>query len=295
MSPELFAQLVAVIAPVLIAAALGYGWAKLGWPMDTALVTRLVTHVATPCLVVHTLLSVDLSPAALGEMALIAATVMAAMGLASAGLIRLAGWPQSAFLPSMTFGNIGNMGLPLCLFAFGEEGLALAIAYFTVGSVAQFILGPAAASGRLSPLAPLRTPIVWAVGAAVALMLLDLDPPAWANNTLGLLGGMAIPLMLMMLGVSLANLTTAGLGRGAVLSAWRLLGGFAVGYAVVLAFDLDGVARGVVLIQAAMPVAVFNYLFAAMHENRKEEVAGLVLISTLLSFATLPVLLLIAL
>lgn len=295
MSPELLAQLVAVIAPVFIAAALGYGWAKLGWSMDTTLVTRLVTNIATPCLVVHTLLSVDLSPAALGEMALIAASVIGLMAAISAVLIRLMAWPRSAFLPSMAFGNIGNMGLPLCLFAFGEEGLALAIAYFTVGSVAQFVLGPAAASGRLSPLAPLRTPIVWAVGLAVVLMLVDVELPLWTANTLDLLGGIAIPLMLLMLGVSLADLSAASLGRGIVLSAWRLAGGFAVGYAVTLVFGLDGVARGVVLIQAAMPVAVFNYLFAAMHGNRQEEVAGLVLISTVLSFATLPLLLLVAL
>ena len=291
MTPELINALVAVIAPVFLTAALGYGWARRGLPMDTNLITRLVTNLGTPCLVVHTLLSVDLTPDALGRMAGIATISMASMAVLAYTVIRLARWPVSSSLPSMVFANIGNMGLPLCLFAFGQEGLALAIAYFTVGAIGQFVFGPAAASGKLDPIAPLKTPIVWAVGIAVALMLLQVQPPRWAANTLDLIGGMTIPLMLLMLGVSLARLTMAGVGRAVALSCLRLGGGFLIGLAAVWAFDLQGVERGVVLIQAAMPVAVFNYLFAAMHQNRPEEVAGMVLISTTLSFITLPALL----
>lgn len=291
MNAQLLEALFAVIAPVFIAAALGYGWAKRGWPMDTHMITRLVTLIGTPALVLHTLTSVDLSPASLGHMALIAASAMLSMALLAFGVMRLLRWPISGYLPSMVFANIGNMGLPLCLFAFGQEGLALAIAYFTVGSVSQFVFGPAAASGKLNIMGVLKTPIIWAVLLAVILMVAGISLPKWAANTLNLMGGMSIPLMLLMLGVSLGKLSMAGMGRCLVLSILRLVGGFAIGMAIVVLFDLKGVERGVVLIQSSMPVAVFNYLFAVLHDNRPTEVAGMVLLSTTLSFLTLPFLL----
>ena len=56
-------------------------------------------------------------------------------------------------------------------------------------------------------------------------------------------------------------------------------------------FDLSDLARGAVLIQATMPVAVFNYLFAQYYSRQPEQVAGMVMLSTILSFLTLPLLL----
>ena len=55
---------------------------------------------------------------------------------------------------------------------------------------------------------------------------------------------------------------------------------------------LEGVERGVLIIESAMPVAVFNYLFAQRFNRSPEEVAGMVVISTTISFASLPLLLL---
>ena len=68
----------------------------------------------------------------------------------------------------------------------------------------------------------------------------------------------------------------------------RLLGGFAIGWFTAWLFGLEGVARGVLIIESAMPVAVLNYLFAARYGNQPQEVAGLVVISTLLAVLLLP-------
>lgn len=65
-----------------------------------------------------------------------------------------------------------------------------------------------------------------------------------------------------------------------------------MGLLVVELLALEGVARGVVLIQSAMPVAVFNYLFAERFNRQPEAVAGMVVVSTTLSFFTIPALLL---
>ena len=110
-------------------------------------------------------------------------------------------------------------------------------------------------------------------------------------NTISTLAGFAIPLMLLSLGTSLATLSVAGLGRALGFSVFRIGGGFLAALGVVAALGLEGPARGAVLIQSAMPTAVFNYLFAIQYNRKPEDVAGMVLVSTVLSFLTLPLLL----
>jgi predicted permease len=94
--------------------------------------------------------------------------------------------------------------------------------------------------------------------------------------------------MLLALGVALARLRPGGLGRATLLSALRLALGWGGGLLVVWLLGLEGTVRGIVLIEMAMPVAVFNYLFAQRYDNRPEEVAGMVLVSTLATVVLLP-------
>ena len=137
----------------------------------------------------------------------------------------------------------------------------------------------------------MKIPLVWAVLAALAVKFSGLEIFVWLFKTLEMLGGFAIPLMLITLGVSLAGLKIASLPRAVWLSVFRLVIGVAVGWGLAEAFGFEGTARGVLIIECAMPAAVFNYLFAQAHDNRPDEVAGIVLVSTALSFVTLPALL----
>lgn len=288
---ELISGLAAVVAPVFLLSAAGFIWEKRGYSFDQLLVTNLMTMVAAPCLVFSTFTNAQISFAETGRMAEV---TVACLGLfaavASIGL-RLAGMPLRVYLPSLIFPNIGNLGLPVCKFAFGDRGLAMAMVYFAVTTIGQFTVGPAIASGRFRLDAMVRTPLIYAVAIAVALGGFGVVVPRWIANTAELAGAMAVPLMLMALGVALANMKAKSLGRSMAMAMVRLgmgtLGGWVVATCV---FDLDGVARGVVVIQSAMPVAVFNYLFAMIHRNQPEEVAGMVLTSTLLAMLWLPLL-----
>lgn len=294
-SADLYAALpalVAVVVPVFVGAGLGYLWSRLGRPFDTTMVSEVVTEIGTPCLVFAALTKLQISPGAVGTMALAALLSYALAGLIGIAAVLAARERLHSFLPALTFGNAGNMGLPLCLFAFGDTGLALAVAYFAVATALQFTVGVWIAAGTASFARLLRTPVLYAVALALCFMLTATKPPAWLANTAQLFSGLTIPLMLMALGVSLGRLKVAALGRAVGFSAVRLAGGFAAGLAAASLMGLDGAARGVLMIQSAMPVAVFNYLFALHYKRAAEEVAGMVVISTLLSFATLPLLLL---
>lgn len=136
-----------------------------------------------------------------------------------------------------------------------------------------------------------RTPTIYAVAAAVAIQLSGLPLPVWIGNTTTLLGNCAVPLMLFSLGVALSKLRLSGAVRALSMSAFRLAVGFAMGLLVAWAMGLTGAARGVVLVQSSMPVAVFNYLWALRYGNAPEDVAGMVLGSTAMAFVGLPALL----
>ncbi|ANK80344.1 MAG: hypothetical protein TEF_05725 [Rhizobiales bacterium NRL2] len=288
------AELAAIIAPVFLIAGIGFAWGRLRLPFDTRTVTAIATNVSTPALILATLAGLEVTPEAVSRMALATALTLAGFALAGAAFLLLFRMSLKAFLTPVMMSNAGNMGLPLCLFAFGQEGLALAIACFAVVAAWHFTFGIAIVSGRLSFRTILRTPVVHASIAGFVILLTGWTPPDWLDNTLQVLGGIAIPLMLIALGVSLASLEVRSLRDGAIVAVLRLSVGLCIGFGVAELLSLEGAARGVILIQSAMPVAVFNYLFAAAYDQRPGAVAGSVLISTAVSFLTMPFLLLFA-
>jgi predicted permease len=285
------AEIFSIIAPVLICSAIGFCWAKMRVPFETAFVTRIVTNVGFPCLIFVSLATVDLDSAALGVMGLASLLSVLAFAIIGYVFLRVLGIDRRTFLPSLLFANTGNMGLPLCLLAFGEPGLALGVAYFSINAIINFAFGPAIASGNANPIAILKTPLLWSSLGGVAVKLSGVGLPEWLLNTLTLIGGFPIPLMLITLGVSLAQLKIVRIGHATAISMMRLMMGFSVGWGIGILLDLDPVAHGVLIIECAMPVAVFNFLYAQMYNNKPGEVAGVVLISSILSFVTLPVLL----
>ena len=134
-------------------------------------------------------------------------------------------------------------------------------------------------------------PVIYAVFISVSLQLTDTPLPEWIFNTTDLLGGMVIPAQLVSLGVSLLQLQIVGIARSSFLGVFRIAMGVGVGFTIAEVFGLVGAAWAIVIIQSAMPVAVSSYLFAQKYDRKPEEVAGMVVVSTGVSFVTLPLLL----
>ncbi len=284
-------ELFTIISPVTICAFIGYYWSRRGLSFDVEQITLLVTYVGTPCLVFSTLTQVEIDPTAFSEMALAAAITIVLFAVIGAIILKVFKVNMQNILPPLVWANIGNMGLPLCLFAFGQEGLALAITYFTVDIVLLFTLGIAFSAGAFSFRRFIKLPFIYATGAAIFFTLGGFEVPRWVASSTEILAGLTIPLMLIMLGVNLASLKVAGMTRTILLSTLRLGMGFAVGWCVAYGFGFEGATRGVLILQSTMPVAVFNYLFAVRYDRAPDEVAGMIVISTLMSFLTLPLLL----
>ena len=235
--------------------------------------------------------SLEIDPSGLVGMLIGAVAMMAISALIGALVLRGLRLPLHTFLSPMIFANNGNMGLPLCLFAFGPVGLSLAVVFFATVALAHFTAGVWIWSGRASLAELIRTPLSYAVLLAAAVLATGYEVPRWLQHTTELLGGLTIPLMLLTLGVSLSRLQIRSAQRALGLSMLRLGMGCLIGVGLSEAMGLEGIPRGVLILQCSMPVAVFNYIFAQRYGRSPDEVASLVVVSTLLSFVTLPLLL----
>jgi predicted permease len=283
-------EILSVVAPVFVIAGVGYLWLKLDQPFDTQTISNLVMMIGTPCLVFSSLTRFELDAATFGTMALAAVCTIALSLIPAWAVLKLTKAPIPVYLPALSHPNTGNMGLPLVLLAFGDLGLALGISFFFINSISQFTVGMGISSGSFHPAQLIRQPIIWSVTLTLIVMLTGISVPGWLASTTQLLGGLVIPAMLLMLGTSLANLTLTDIRYTSFIAVFRLGLGVATGLAVIWLLDLEGTMAGVVLIQASMPAAVFNYVFAQRNNRDPEKVAGVILLSTLMSFATLPLL-----
>ena len=154
----------------------------------------------------------------------------------------------------------------------------------------QYTVVPAVVSGDPGLRKLLRLPLVWAAVAVLLFRITDLPVPTVVADVTALLGGIMIPVMLILLGSALARLKVDDLGTSALLAGARLAVGVATGLALVAVFNLKGVEAGAIFLLSAMPSALITYVIAEHYGRSPKRVAGLVVSSTVLNFACLPLL-----
>ncbi|MEX5563501.1 AEC family transporter [Pseudophaeobacter sp. 1A16562] len=280
-----------IVAPVFLLAGVGFAWVRLGFEYRIQFVTRLAMTLAVPCLIFTALMKTELDKAAIGWFVLAALAGHALLALAGAALVRVMQLERRSYLAPFIFGNTGNLGIPLSLFAFGEAGLGYAVAMLAVSAVLSFTFGIYLVAGEGGGSKALREPMVWATLLGALFLWQGWQTPQFLTNALDLIGQMAIPLMLITLGVAVARLTPGKTGLAVLLSLIKVTLSAAIGWGLGLAFGLDYTAFGVLVLQLATPVAVTSYLLAEKFEADAQAVAGMVVVSTLMSVAALPLLL----
>jgi predicted permease len=281
-------QVLEIVAPVFLLALVGYVWRRTGRPFDIGFVSRLVMAIAVPSLLFSTLARIEVDPRAFRDLALAALLFYGVLTAVSWVVIRGAGVDRRAFLAPFIFGNTGNVGLPVALFAFGEQGLAYALVVFAIMAALSFTIGVAMVAGMGAPFEAFKQPIFYAAIFGVLFASQGWSLPSVLNETLTLAGQMMIPLMLITLGVAVAQLDVRDFGRAFSMSVAKAALCALVAVGVLGLFDLPREASGALVIQAITPVAVTNYLLAARYDADPDAVAGLVVVSTLVSVAVIP-------
>jgi malate permease and related proteins len=292
-----------VILPVILVvgvAALAQRYLKL----DLRTTSRAAFYLFAPALVFDSLANSTIGGAEFGKiaLALIGVTlVLWGLGEGLGRLLRLKGLTLSAFLLSILLINAGNLGLPIVLFAFGQEGLARATAYYAVSSAISASLGVyLAVRGCSLGALPLRrlasVPLVYAATLGLAVNVLNLPVPEPLSKAIHLLGQASVPVMLVTLGLQLAQ-TGQDRWRGihlpalATAVAARLLVSPALALLAAVVLGMSGLTRHVVIAESAMPTAVMTTIIAAEFECDNGFVTVAVLASTIFSLMTLTLLL----
>jgi len=284
-------ELFNVISPVLFIALGGYLWVRSGYDYPTKFVTRLNMNLGAPCLVFVGLIDLGQDISLLSNFMLASFVAITVMLIATAIFVFITGLPRRGYIIALSSSNCGNMGIPLCLFAFGESGMSFAIAYFTVGCFFQFTVALFISHGNLKPGSLLKITLLWGIFAALFFIGTGISPPTWLMNVTGLMAGVTIPLMLLTLGASLATLKVVKFGKIFSIGLLKMALGISIGIATARYFGFEGVERNVLIMQMSMPVAVFSYLLASRYNRTPDEVASLIFTTTLISFITVPLML----
>ncbi len=293
---EIFLKLFEVIFPVFFVIGVGYYLGKKNPKFDTNFITNFAGNIGTPAMIFYTVTTTGITLSIFTHYFVYALIMIG--GFAVIGLITLFILKKdlSMELPSLILPNTGNMGVPICLFAYGSQGLGVASAIASVIILFHFTLGVFLAKKKFSFDIVVKSPPVYAIIISVIFLYFQIKTPLFLENTTFLLTYATIFLVLMSLGIALTRFKFS-LKNSIILSLCRVILGPIIAFIIIYNFNLSGFAAGVLLIQSAMPSAILNYLVGSMYSPRKvvESIASTIVVSTVASFLTIPIIVFIAL
>jgi len=294
------ALFVDVLGPVVLLVAIGaIAGPRLG--ISPASLSPLAYWVLGPAFVFDLFAADGVEAGTVGRLAVAGlAGMAAAITVAAVGNRLIGSSPSitSASVITSGYGNVGNAGLAMTVFALGDEALAAAGVLMLVINIAGITFGVGVASRHEAGLGgaigrALVTPMTLAAALAIAINLLDLDTPVVVERSAGLLAGALIPVMLFTLGLQLAITGRPRLSADIGITAVAKLAVAplaATGVAFLL--GLNDTLLGAVAIQSAMPPAVFTLVLAMEHDLEPDRVTAALVTVTVASLVTIPIVLL---
>jgi predicted permease len=283
----MFVTLFSIIFPVFAVSTLGYLYAR--WRhTELGDANRMNMELFIPALIFSVMSDRSFDVTDYGDLALAAMLVVLLPGLVGWPVARLMRVQRKTFLPPLMFNNSGNMGLPLAVFAFGEEALPLAMVLFMVENTLHFTVGNWMLIGRLQPAKLLRSPMLWATFLGIAFNILDIPLPKPLNDSISLVGQIAIPLMLFALGVRVAQTHITEWRLALVATLIVPVAGIAIALAANAVLQLEQQQAAQLLLFSVLPPAVLNYMLAEQFGQEPEKVASIVLLGNLSALLTVP-------
>ena len=294
---EIYLRLFEVLFPVFFVVGIGYYLGKKNPKVDTTFITNFAANIGTPGLTFYSITSTGVTFqlfAAYFGYALLAVTAFSIVGLSFLFFLKK---DLVRELPPFILPNTGNMGLPICLFAYGSEGLGVASAIASVVILFHFTIGVFLADKKFNANLIFKTPAFYGIMISVLFLYFKIDPPEFLINTTMLLSYATIFLVLMSLGIALTRLKVFSFKKAIISSIGRVILGPIVGFGLIKYFNLTGFAAGALLIQCSMPSAVLTYLVGSIYSPKKivDNIASMIVASTLMSFFTIPLVLFFAL
>ena len=288
---ELYLKLIDVLFPVFFIIGVGYYLCKKDPNFDTTFITNFAGNIGTPAMIFYTITTTGVTLDVFIEYFIYAVIIIA--GFAIVGFIFLFILKKDTIteLPPLILPNTGNMGVPICLFAYGTEGLGVASAIASVIILFHFTIGVLLAKKSFSLDILVKNVPIYGIIIAVLFLYFEWEVPGYIENTTFLLTYTTIFLVLMSLGIALTRLKVVSWTHASILGAVRVVIGPIIGFALIKFLGLTGFAAGVLLIQSSMPSAVLTYLVGSMYYKKRavDNVASVIVTSTLMSFISAPI------
>ena len=287
---EIYIKIFEVIFPVFFVIGVGYYLGKKNPKFDTNFITVFAGNIGTPAMIFYTVTTTGITLNIFIHYFVYALLMIGGFALIGLILLFLLRKDLSMELPPLILPNTGNMGIPICLFAYGTEGLGIASAVASVIILFHFTLGIFLAKKKFSLDVVVKSPPVYAIIISVIFLFFQIQTPLFLENTTFLLTYATIFLVLMSLGIALTKLKFS-LKDSILLSLCRVILGPIIAFIIIYYFNLSGFAAGVLLIQSAMPSAILNYLVGSMYSPKKivDSIASTIVVSTVISFFTIPI------
>ncbi len=287
---DIYIKIFEVIFPVFFVIGIGYYLGKKNPKFDTNFITNFAGNIGTPAMIFYTVTTTGITLDIFISYFIYAIIMIAGFAVIGLILLFLLRKDLSMELPPLILPNTGNMGVPICLFAYGTQGLGVASAVASVIILFHFTLGVFLAKKKFSLDILIKSPPVYAIIVSIIFLYFKIETPIFLENTTFLLTYATIFLVLMSLGIALTRFKFS-FKNSIIMSICRVLLGPIIAYIIIYNFNLSGLAAGVLLIQSAMPSAILNYLVGSMYSPKKivDSIASTIVTSTLMSFVTIPI------
>ena len=267
---EIYIKLFEVVFPVFFVVGIGYYLGKKNPKIDTKFITNFAANIGTPAMVIYAVTSTGINFEIFRDYFwyyLLAIICFSIVGIINLFLINTKDIIRE--LPPLIFPNTGNMGLPICLFAYGSQGLGVSASITSLIILMHFTVGVFLADRKFNLDVIIKNPPFYAIIFSAIVLFYEIDMPVFVINTTEWLMYVTIFLILMSLGIALTRLKVFSLNKAVISSITRMFIGPLIGIGLIWFFDLEGFAAGVLLIQCSMPSAVLNYLVGSIYSPKK--------------------------
>ena len=294
---EVYIKLFEVLFPVFFIVGIGYFLGKKSPNLDTSFITNYSANFGTPALVIFALTSSGVSFRVFAEYFIYSLILIICFAIIGIIFLVLMKKDYVSELPPFILPNTGNMGIPICLFAYGSLGMGVAAAISSVVVLLHFTLNVFLANKKFDINIIIKSPSFYAILVVVGILYFEIETPTFVLNTVMLLAYGMIVLILISLGIALTQLKVFSFKSSFISSIGRVIIGPVIGIILIKIFNLSGFAAGVLLIQCSMPSAILTYLIASMYSPKEivDNIASMIVVSTLMSLVTVPIIVFIAL
>ena len=283
----MFLKIIDITLPIFAIALIGFVYSRRVKP-DLASANKLVVDIALPMLIFTSLATKNFDPQAAIAFTGASVLLMLVSGVLAWPVARFSGASVRAFMPCVMFTNVGPVGIPLIVLAYGPEGLAPAVVLLVISNLLHFTVGAGVMSGRVDWRMVWANPLVWATVLGVSFSQLHLELPAALNTPLLMIGNVLVPMMLLSLGARLSGSQVSDVKVGAAASVLTLVLRLLATLLVLQIVPLQGVERGALVLFACLPSAVFNFMLADRFQVEPNKVASMVIVGHFFSVLFLP-------